>query len=70
MHRRGSFHPRGVVYRTLTPTTWRSLYGYVLGGWRSDELEWPEVQDAMIDGMVRLERALKPQIAGLKSEFA
>ena len=41
-----------------------------VGGWRSDESVWPEVQDAMIDGMVRLERALKPQIAGLKSEFA
>ena len=33
------------------------------GGWRSDEAKWPEIQDAMIDGMVRLERALKPQIA-------
>jgi hypothetical protein len=40
------------------------------GGWRSDEANWPEVQDAMIDAMIRLERALKPQIAALKSEFS
>lgn len=40
-----------------------------IGGWRSDEAMWLEIQDAMIDGMVRLERALKPQIANLKSEF-
>jgi len=32
-------------------------------------LEWPKVQDAMIDGMVRLERALKPHITTLKPEF-
>jgi hypothetical protein len=40
------------------------------GGWRSDEAKWPEIQDAMIDRMVRFERALKPQIAALKSEFS
>jgi hypothetical protein len=39
------------------------------GGWRSDEAGWPEVHNVMIDEMVRLERALKPQIAALKSEF-
>ena len=27
------------------------------GGWRSDEAKWPEIQDAMIEAMVRLERA-------------
>lgn len=41
-----------------------------VGGWRSDESKWPEVQDAMIDGMVRLEKALKPQITSLKTELA
>ena len=40
------------------------------GGWRGDELKWPEIQDAMIDEMVRFERALKPEIAALKSEFS
>jgi hypothetical protein len=41
-----------------------------VGGWKSDESKWPDVQDAMIDGMVRLEKALKPQIASLRTEFA
>jgi hypothetical protein len=41
-----------------------------LGGWRSDEVLWPEIQDAMIEDMIRLERALKPQIAALKAEFS
>jgi hypothetical protein len=48
----------------------RIAHNVAVGGWRSDESRWPEVQEAMIDGMVRLERALKPQIAGLKPEFA
>jgi hypothetical protein len=34
------------------------------GGYRDDE-SWPEIQDAMIDAMIRLERALKPHIAKL-----
>jgi hypothetical protein len=48
----------------------RVAYTVLLGEWRSDEPKWPEIQDAMIDGMVRLERALRPQIAALKSEFS
>ena len=36
-----------------------------LGGYR-DESRWPEIQDAMIDAMIRLEKALKPHIAKLK----
>jgi hypothetical protein len=40
-----------------------------VGGWRSDEARWPENQDAMSDAMVRLEQALRPQIAALKSDF-
>ncbi len=39
-----------------------------LGGWRSEESRWPETQDAMIDAMIRLEKALSPQLAKLKSE--
>lgn len=35
-----------------------------LGGYR-DEDKWPEIHDAMIDAMIRLERALKPHIANL-----
>jgi ribosome-associated translation inhibitor RaiA len=34
------------------------------GGIR-DEESWPEIQDAMIDAMIRLERALKPNISKL-----
>ena len=48
----------------------RIAYTMTVGGWKSDESKWPDVQDAMIDGMVRLEKALKPQIASLKTEFA
>ncbi|MCP4536170.1 MAG: DUF4268 domain-containing protein [Chloroflexi bacterium] len=36
-----------------------------LGGYR-DEPKWPEVQDAMIDAMIQLEKALRPHIAKLK----
>jgi hypothetical protein len=35
-----------------------------LGGYR-DEDKWPQIQDAMIDAMIRLEKALKPHIARL-----
>jgi len=35
-----------------------------LGGYR-DESEWPEIQEAMIEAMIRLEEALKPHIARL-----
>ena len=37
-----------------------------LGGYRDNEAKWPAIQDAMIDAMVRLERALKPCIAKLQ----
>ncbi len=36
-----------------------------LGGYR-DEAKWAEIQDAMIDGMIRLEKALRPHIARLQ----
>lgn len=36
-----------------------------LGGYRDDE-KWPEIQDALIDTMIRLERSLRPFIAKLK----
>jgi hypothetical protein len=37
-----------------------------IGGCRDDEEKWPQIQDAMIDAMIRLERALRPHIDGLK----
>jgi len=36
-----------------------------IGGYR-DEEKWPRIQEAMIDAMIRLEKALKPFIAKLK----
>ena len=35
------------------------------GGYRDNEDRWPEVQDAMIDSMIRLEQALRPFISKL-----
>ena len=40
------------------------------GGYKSDESKWPEIQDAMIDAMNRLEKALIPHLAKLKTELA
>ena len=37
------------------------------GGWKSDESKWPEIQDAMIDAMFRLEKALTPHLGKLKT---
>ena len=37
------------------------------GGYADDQERWPEIQDEMIDGMVRLERAFKPKVAALPS---
>jgi len=36
------------------------------GGGLRDRERWPQIQEAMIDAMVRLEKALKPEIARLK----
>jgi hypothetical protein len=36
-----------------------------LGG-LADRDRWPEIQEAMIDAMVRLEKALKPQVKRLR----
>lgn len=38
---------------------------FALGGYREQEEIWQEVQDALIDAMVRLEKAFKPHIAKL-----
>lgn len=36
------------------------------GGWKSPEPEWPDMQDRMIDALIRLEGALKKPIQDLK----
>jgi hypothetical protein len=46
----------------------RIAHTTTLGGWRSEESRWPGIQDAMIDAMIRLEKALAPQVARLKTE--
>jgi hypothetical protein len=56
------------------PLDWQRLEGaracrikkeIALGGYRDEQL-WPEIQDAMIDAMIRLEKALRPHIKALK----
>jgi hypothetical protein len=48
----------------------RIAYTATVGGWRSDESKWPDIQDTVIDGMIRLEKALTPQVGSLKNEFS
>lgn len=35
------------------------------GGYRSDEADWPRIQDALIDTMIRFEKALRPHLQNL-----
>ena len=48
----------------------RIAHAMTAGGYRSDESKWPAIQDAMIDAMIRLEQALTPHLAKLKTELA
>jgi hypothetical protein len=47
----------------------RIAYNMTGGGWKTDESKWPAIQDAMIDAMGRLEKALAPQLEKLKTEL-
>ncbi len=40
-----------------------------LGGYRTDEVKWPEIQDALIDAMIRLDRAFEDPLLRVKSEI-
>jgi len=44
----------------------RSIGVELLGGWASPETEWPEIQDRMIDALIRLEGALKKPVQDLQ----
>ena len=53
------------------PLKWQRLEGkracrinkrFSLGGYRDDEEKWQEIQGAMIDGMIQLEKAFRPHI--------
>jgi hypothetical protein len=48
----------------------RIAYVTMVGGYKSDESRWPDIQDAMIDAMLRFEKALDPHLAKLKAELA
>lgn len=47
----------------------RIAYTLTGGGWKTDESKWPQIQDAMIDAMGRLEKALAPHLGKLKTEL-
>ena len=44
----------------------RIRYVISLGGYRDDQAKWPQIQDAMIDAMIRLNKALKPHVDKLE----
>jgi hypothetical protein len=43
----------------------RISYEITIGGYKDEEANWPVIQNAMIDAMVRLEKALSPFVAKL-----
>jgi serine/threonine protein kinase len=47
----------------------RIAYEVTGGGWKTDESKWPQIQDAMIDAMARLEKALAPHLEKSKTEM-
>ncbi len=38
-----------------------------LGGYRDEESRWPEIQDAMIDAMIRFEQSLRPLFSRIRN---
>jgi hypothetical protein len=48
----------------------RIAYTVTAGGYRTDQAKWPDIQDAMIDAMIRLEKTLAPYLAKLKRQLA
>lgn len=38
-----------------------------LGGWKDSEDNWPQIADAMVDTMIRLEKVLRPYIEEIKA---
>ena len=51
--------------RLDTKRACRIRYVVEAGGYRSPESQWPAIQSAMVDAMIRLEAALKPSLASL-----
>jgi hypothetical protein len=53
------------VLPDVTEADWNGKYAFIHevknGGYKDDvESKWPEIQDAIIDAMMRLEKALRP----------
>jgi hypothetical protein len=44
----------------------RVIHEVKVGGYRDEEAKWPEIQDAIIDAMTRLERALRPYLQAIQ----
>lgn len=47
----------------------RIAYTTQRGGWGTEESKWPEVHDDMIGAMIRLEKALRPQLEKVRTEI-
>ena len=43
-----------------------SINKIIKGGYGNSESEWSEIHEAMVDAMIRFEKALKPHIDNLK----
>jgi hypothetical protein len=53
------YEPEGVRVR-------RILHDVKAGGYKDDEAKWPQIQDAIIDAMVRLEAVIRPHIQSIE----
>ena len=57
------------------PLTWRRMndkracriHAESDGGYKADQLQWPQIHEKMIDTMIRLEKALRPYLDQLRS---
>lgn len=47
----------------------RIIHEIVPGGFRAEESNWPDIQQRMIDAMIRFEKALRPTLEKLKTKF-
>ena len=57
------------------PLEWQQLEGkracrirkqFKLGGYRDDEDKWPQIHEAMVEAMIRLDKALRPYIKNIR----
>lgn len=54
-------------YRPEDARLCRVRHNVQAGGYRDDEEKWPAIQDAMIDAMIRLEKAVRPFLQSIQS---